>query len=522
MIKPITMIFKGYAKYTLRNLQGNISMKVLFVYPQYPDTFWSFSHILRLISKKAAFPPLGLLTVAAMLPKEWEKRVVDMNVAALKDKDIKWADCVFISAMITQKESAREVIERCGRLGVKIVAGGPLFTTGYEEFAGVDHFVLGEAEVTLPLFLEDLQNGCPKHVYASDERPDITRTPIPAWDLIDVKHYVSLPVQYSRGCPYDCEFCDIVVMNGHVPRTKTPFQLLHEFDAIYRTGFRGSVFIVDDNFIGNKARVKKILPMIIRWQKKAKSPFTFLTEASLNLADDDELMQLMAAAGFEKVFVGLETPSEESLAECNKFQNENRDMTAAVKKIQNNGMQVLGGFIVGFDNDPPSIFENQINFIQKIGVVTAMVGVLTALPKTKLHNRLKEEGRLLTESTGNNTDGSLNFVPKMDAEVLLNGYQRIIGTIYSPKKYYERILTFLGEYKPAKKRKRVYFNEFLGFIRSLWYLGIVGKSKRYYWQFMTKVIIKYRQAFPEAVGLTVYGLHFQKIVEKNCKSPASD
>lgn len=494
-------------------------MKTLFVYPKYPDTFWSYKHILKFISKKAAFPPLGLLTVASMLPKEWEKRLIDMNVSPLKDKDIKWADCVFISAMITQKDSAKQVTKRCNKFGTRVVAGGPVFTTGYKEFEGVDHFVLGEAEATLPPFLEDFQKGCAKRVYDSDERPDITRTPIPSWDLINLNHYVSMPVQYSRGCPYDCEFCDITIMNGRVPRTKKASQILREFHAIYKKGFRGSVFIVDDNFIGNKTKVRKLLPKVIRWQKKTGHPFIFLTEASLNLADDEELMRLMVEAGFNKVFVGLETPVEESLAECNKFQNENRDMAAAVKTIQNHGMEVLGGFIVGFDNDPPSIFERQINFIQKSGVVSAMVGVLQALPRTKLHSRLKSEGRLLKTSSGNNTDGSVNFVPKMDAEVLKKGYNHIIQTIYSPKRYYERISTFLKEYKPPKKKRRTFkFAELVimlkAFLQSVWYLGIVGKSKRYYWMFMTKVALKHRRKFPEAAMMAIYGLHYRKIAKE--------
>jgi len=491
-------------------------MRVLFVYPEYPDTFWSFKHVLKFISKKAAFPPLGLLTVAAMLPKEWEKRLIDMNVSPLRDRDLKWADCVFLGAMITQIESAKEVIARCNRLGVRVVAGGPLFTTGYEDFEGVDHFVLGEAEATLPQFLADFQKGCAKRVYISDERPDITHTPVPLWELIKVSQYVSMPLQYSRGCPFDCEFCDIIIMNGRVPRVKTATQVIRELKAIYRTGFRGSVFIVDDNFIGNKTKVKKeLLPKITRWQKKTKYPFNFLTEASLNLSDDEELMRAMVEAGFSKVFVGLETPIEESLAECNKFQNRNRDMAAAVKKIQNHGLQVLGGFIVGFDSDPPSIFESQINFIQKSGVVTAMVGVLTALPKTKLYNRLKSEGRLVKMSSGNNTDGTLNFVPKMDRQVLVDGYHRILQTIYSPKVYYERIMTFLQEYKPPKRKRRMLrFNEIKGFIQSLWYLGVVEKSRLYYWRLMTKVALKHRRAFTEAATLAVYGLHYRKITEK--------
>lgn len=496
-------------------------MNILLVYPKYPDTFWSFKHVLKFVSKKASFPPLGLLTVAAMLPEDWKKKVVDMNVSKLKDKDIQWADYVFISAMITQKESTIEVTDRCKKLQKKIVAGGPVFTTGYEEFEGVDHFILGEAEATLPAFLEDVKNGCPKPVYISNERPDMAKTPVPLWDLINLKHYYSMPIQYSRGCPYDCEFCDIVVMNGRVPRTKTTAQLLREFDALYQRGWRGSTFIVDDNFIGNKARVKDMLPVAIQWLAKRNYPFVLLTEASLNLADDEELMDLMAESGFDKVFIGLETPIEESLAECNKFQNKERDMVAEVKKIQNHGMQVLGGFIVGFDSDPPSIFDSQINFIQKTGVVTAMVGILTALPKTRLHNRLEAEGRLLKVSSGNNTDGSLNFIPKMDTEVIVNGYHRILDTIYSPKKYYERAITFLEEYKPRERRKhKVRFVEFKAFIRSIWYLGIIGKwkTKRYYWKLLTTSAIKYRHAFPEAVTIAIYGHHFRKIVETVGKS----
>ncbi len=480
---------------------------------------------MKFVSKKAAFPPLGLLTVAAMLPRQWQRRLVDMNVKQLKAKDLQWADYVFISAMITQHDSACEVIEQCNQMGKPVVAGGPLFTTGYEEFEGVDHFVLGEAEAgSFSQFLDDLRNGCAGPLYRSEERPDIAGTPVPEWDLIKLKHYFSMPIQYSRGCPYDCEFCDIVIMNGHTPRTKSADQLLEEFNALYKRGWRGSTFIVDDNFIGNKVKVKEMLPRIIEWQKARKYPFLLFTEASLNLADDEELMGMMVNAGFDKVFIGLETPVKESLAECNKFQNEKRDMVASVKKIQNNGMQVLGGFIVGFDSDPESIFDRQISFIQNIGVVTAMVGILTALPKTRLYNRLKEEGRLLKNATGNNTDGTLNFVPKMDPEKIISGYQQILQTIYSPKKYYERICTFLEEYKPNKtKRQRVGFGEIQSFMKSVWHLGIVGKShsKRYYWKLMALAFFKHRKAFPEAVTLAIYGLHFRKIADAASKSSAS-
>lgn len=489
-------------------------MKILFVYPKYPDTFWSFKHVLNFVSKKASFPPLGLLTVANTLPKKWEKRLVDMNVSALSDKDIEWADLIFISAMITQKESAKEVIQSCNELNKKIVVGGPLFTTGYEDFEGVDHFILGEVENTLQEFVDDLEKGVAKQIYFAEEWPEITKTPVPLWSLINVNHYVALSVQFSRGCPYDCEFCNITVMYGHVPRVKDASQILEELNAILATGFRGSVFFVDDNLIGNKKELKKTLPEVIRWQEKEKYPFAFLTEASLNLADDEDLMQMMVRAGFHSVFVGLETPNNDSLVECNKLQNKGRDMVFAVKRIQKHGMQVLGGYIVGFDSDLESIFEDQIKFIQKSGVPVAMVGILSALPKTRLYKRLREEKRLLEDTSGNNTDGSLNFIPKMRKEDLVNGYLRIIQTIYSPKNYYERIITFLEEYRPAKtKQKKIDFIQLRAFFQSVWCLGITGDSKRYYWKFMAKVILKYPRTLPEVVGLTVRGIHFRKVVE---------
>jgi len=390
-------------------------LKILLVYPQYPVTFWSFSHALKFVSKKAAFPPLGLLTIAAMLPEEWEKKLVDMNVTSLTDADIQWADYVFISAMVVQRDSVREVVSRCQKLGVKTVAGGPLFTTGFDEFDGIDHFVLGEAEITLPLFLDDIAKGNPKPIYTTDKCPDINNTPLPLWSLIDSHQYSSMSIQYSRGCPFDCEFCDIVVLNGHKPRTKGREQILAELDALYNYGWRSGVFIVDDNFIGNKKKLKaETLPAIIEWSKEKKYPFSFYTEVSINLAEDEELMQLMNEAGFDRIFIGIETPNEESLAECNKLPNKGRDLTALVKKLQNHSFEVQGGFIVGFDSDPISIFRSQINFIQNSGIVTAMVGLLNAPRGTKLYQRLKKENRLLKVFTGNNTDININFVPKMN------------------------------------------------------------------------------------------------------------
>ena len=500
-------------------------MKVLLVYPSYPDTFWSFRHALRFISKKAAFPPLGILTVASMLPGEWDKKLVDMNVKDLADEDIEWADYVFISAMVVQRESVKEVILRCNALNTKTVCGGPLFTTGYDEFEGVDYFVLGEAESTLQLFLADLENGEPKHLYESDERPPIVNTPLPMWSLIDMDQYSSLAIQYSRGCPFDCEFCDIIILNGHVPRTKEKEQMLAELDAIYETGWRGGVFIVDDNFIGNKKKLKaETLPAMVGWQEKRKHPFSFFTEVSINLADDAQLMQLMAEAGFDRVFIGIETPNEDSLVECNKLPNKGRDLTSAVKILQNNGFEVQGGFIVGFDSDPVSIFKSQINFIQNSGIVTAMVGLLNAPRGTKLYHRLKDENRLLKDITGDNTDYSINFVPKMNYETLISGYRNIVHTIYSPKHYYERVKTFLQEYNPPRinKAPQLKLQHIEGLFKSIWFLGIREKGRRYYWRLILSTLFKKPRAFPLSVSLSVFGFHFRKVAERLTLSQLED
>jgi radical SAM superfamily enzyme YgiQ (UPF0313 family) len=492
-----------------------MKMKVLFIYPEYPDTFWSFKHVLKFISKKAAFPPLGLLTVGAMLPDEWQKKLVDLNVGSLKDEHIEWADMVFLSAMIVQKKSAQEIIDRCRAHGKKIVAGGPAFTTQHEDFTGVDHFVLNEAEVTLPLFLEDLEKGRLRHIYTSDRRPDVASTPVPLWSLINTRNYATMAIQYSRGCPYNCEFCDIVIMNGRTPRGKTQEQMKKEFQALYDTGWRKSVFIVDDNFIGNKGEVKKMLPALLEWQKEHKYPFTLLTEASTDLANDEVLMQLMSRANFFKVFLGLETPDKESLKECGKFQNTSRDLVKAVHTIHRHGMQVMGGFIVGFDNDTEKIFDAQINFIQKIGVVTAMVGMLTALPQTRLWHRLKEEGRLLGDATGENTDGVLNFMPRMGMDSLNEGYRKILASIYAPKQYYQRINTFLENYRPTVI-SRIQKEDIIAFVRSAWRIGILSRARFHYWKLLLKTFAKKRVALPIAVELAIYGLHYEKITRRIC------
>lgn len=488
-------------------------MKILLVYPKYPNTFWSFKYALKFISKKATQPPLGLLTVAAMLPKEWEKKLVDMNVNILKDKDLEWADYVFISAMSIQKASVKELIVRCKKMGLKTVAGGPLFTTGYEEFEDIDYLVLNEAEITLPPFLADLKNGCAKHIYSSKERPDIGKTLIPLWELTNMKKYVSMNIQYSRGCPFNCEFCNISALYGHKVRTKSKAQILAELEDLYSQGWRGDLFFVDDNFIGNKRRLKReILPAIIEWMERKRHPFSFNTEASIDLSDDEELMQLMVKAGFSSVFVGIETPNEESLAECNKLQNRNRDLVACVKKIQKFGFQVQGGFIVGFDSDPPSIFERLSAFIQESGIVSAMVGLLNAPRDSKLYNRLVKEGRLLKDVSGDNTDFSINFIPKMDYEILIKGYERIISRIYSPEPYYKRVREFLRDYKPLGKRTfRFHFSYLGAFLKSILFLGIIEKERIHYWKLFFWSLFRRPQLFQLAITFTIYGFHFRKV-----------
>ncbi len=487
-------------------------MNILMVYPKYPDTFWSFKHALKFVSKKASFPPLGLLTVAALLPDEWNKKLIDTNIRDLSDEDILWADYVFISAMSVQSKSANEIIGRCKTLKAKIVAGGPLFTSSSEYYDQIDHLVLDEAELTLPLFLNDLRSGTAKHLYTTDEWANITTTPLPLWDLISVNDYTSMNIQYSRGCPFDCDFCDITVLYGRVPRTKTQQQVTAELDVLYESGWRGPVFFVDDNFIGNKGKLKKdILPAIIDWNEKRNTPFYFSTEVSINLADDSALMQMMVKAEFEAVFIGIESPNAESLAECNKVQNRNRDLIASIKKIQQAGLEVQGGFIVGFDNDPHTIFDTLTAFIQESGIVTAMVGLLNAPRGTKLHKRLLTEGRLLNDFTGDNTDFSMNFIPQMNSKNLIDGYKAILDTIYSPNYFYERVRLFLRDFKPKKRVFHLNPNYILALLKSMVKLGVMGEERIYYWKLFMWSLFRKPELFSLAILYTIYGFHFRRI-----------
>lgn len=486
-------------------------MKALLIYPEFPDTFWSFKHALKFIHKKAAFPPLGLLTLGAMLPKEWSTRLIDLNVKPVTERDLAWADAAFISGMSVQRDSAHQIIARCKEGGLKVVAGGPLFTSGYEEFDQVDHFVLNEAELTLPLFLADLERGSAKPVYKTAEFSDISKTPAPLWELAEMKRYASMNIQFSRGCPFDCDFCNVTVLFGHRPRIKSSGQVIAELDALYGLGWRGQVFFVDDNFIGNKRYLKtQLLPALVEWRKDKKG-VRFNTEASVNLADDKQLMEMMVQAGFDTVFIGIETPDEESLAECNKKQNKNRDLIESVKRIQRAGLQVQGGFIVGFDSDTQSIFQRQIDFIQKSGIVTAMVGLLQAPVGTRLYERLKQEGRLLGHTSGDNVDGTTNIITRMDLDTLREGYRNIMQHIYSRKHYYRRVKTFLREYKAPKIKIPLDYQSILAFFRSNIRLGIIGSERFQYWGLLWWTLFRRPGLLPLAVTFAIYGYHFRKV-----------
>ena len=489
-------------------------MNILLVYPKFPETFWSFTYALSFIGKKAAFPPLGLITVAALLPENWNKRLVDVNVESLTDKDLKWADMVFIGDMAVQRKSAVSIINRCRAANLSVVAGGPLFTSEPETFNEVDHLILDEAELTLPAFLADLSMGRPGKIYRASGFCDLAKTPVPDWDLIKTRRYAAQSIQFSRGCPFNCEFCNVTVLFGHRPRIKTPAQVTAELDRIYASGWRSSIFFVDDNFIGNSAYLKTdLLPALIEWRRDKKG-CVFFTEASINLADDPELMNMMVKAGFDSVFIGIESPAEESLTECHKTQNRNRDLVESVKIIHRAGLQVMGGFIVGFDSDHPSIFKRQVDFIQTTGIVTAMVGMLQAPPGTRLFDRLQRESRVVSTFSGDNVDGTTNIIPRMGMDRLRSGYQSIMKQLYSPKNYYQRVKTMLLDLKTTEVRQPLNINRFLSIFRSAFRLGVLGKGRFRYWQLMLWTLICKPRQLSVAITLSIYGYHYRKICER--------
>lgn len=489
-------------------------MNVLLISPEFPETFWSFTFALRFIQRRASQPPLGLLTVAALLPAEWEKRLVDLNVRALTDADLAWADYAFVGGMVVQRESARAVITRCRTAGVPVVAGGPLFTMEHERFEGVDHFVLDEAELTLPAFLADLANGCAKPIYRATGFADMTASPVPMWELADLSRYATMGVQYCRGCPYDCDFCNVTALLGHRPRTKTVEQVIAELDHLRAVGWRGSVFFVDDNLIGNKRDAKaKLLPALVAWRKR--NPHVPLNaQVSMNLADDAELLAMMREAGFDTVFIGIETPDDAALASCNKKQNLQRDLVADVKRVQRAGIEVSAGFIVGFDGDTPSSFQRLGDFIQRSGIATAMVGMLQAPPGTRLFERLRGEGRITGAMSGDNVDGSTNIVPLMGLETLQQRYHALIAQLYAPRAFYARARTFLREYRRPVVRRRLDATRLFALVAATARLGVIGRERVQYWRLIFWTLLRRPLLLPNAVTLAIYGYHFRQVTER--------
>jgi radical SAM superfamily enzyme YgiQ (UPF0313 family) len=497
-------------------------MNALLVYPEWPDTYWSFKHALPFEGKRSAYPPLGLLTMASLLPPHWKKRLIDTNIKPLTDSDLRWADVVMLSGMLVHRRELLEILSRCRARGVRTVVGGPVTSSVQELPLAADHVVVGEAEDLMSGLVADLEAGNAQPYYEAHSLPDLTRTPLPDLDLVNLKAYSAMGIQFSRGCPFNCEFCDIIEIYGRRPRTKTPNQILAELDLLLDHRWRGSVFLVDDNFIGNKKKVKALLPVLADWNSRHGHPFAFFTEASLNLADDSELLEMMKAAGFIRVFLGIETPVEASLKEAQKLQNTRRSLLESVKHIQSYGLEVMAGFIVGFDNDPDDVFDLQVKFIDESAIPLAMVGLLQALPGTQLYRRLIKEGRLVTEGDGDNMETRLNFIPKMDPQRLIEGYRSILQRIYERDAYYDRVRRFLSQYRPASHmRRRV--SDYLAFVRSLVKQGVLEGQRRSYWKFIYDAATRYRHAFDIAITLAIMGYHFEKITQKVlCAQPAED
>ncbi|MFB3813411.1 MAG: B12-binding domain-containing radical SAM protein [Terriglobales bacterium] len=490
-------------------------MNTLLIYPQWPDTYWSFRHALPFQGKRAAYPPLGLITVASMLPAHWNKRLVDSSVRSLTDADLQWADIAMLSGMLIHKPELIQILERCRKAGVRTVIGGPVTSSVEELRHHADHVVIGEAEDLMPELVHDLENHCARRVYHATELPGLDKTPLPDLRLIKPRYYSTMAVQYSRGCPFNCEFCDIIEIYGRRPRTKPVDQVIAELEQLYAYKWRGSVFFVDDNFIGNKRNVKQLLPVVAEWNRRKGMPFQFFTEASINLADDEDLLRMMRDAGFFRVFVGIETPDEESLKVAQKMQNTKRNLLDCVRHIQAYGIEVMAGFIVGFDSDTEEVFDKQVDFIQKSAIPLAMVGLLQALPGTQLYRRLVSEGRLVDYGDGDNMSTALNFLPKMDAQRLVEGYRSILKRIYDHEAYYERVREFLKRYNPTH-RVHHELADYVALVRSMLKQGLFTNGRIAYWKLFFEALTQYPRAFGTAITLAIMGYHFQTITERVC------
>lgn len=501
-------------------------MKILLVYPEMYDSFYAFRHLASLIGKKAAFPPLGLLTVAAMLPQSWERKLVDLNVKALSDSDIEWADMVFLSAMNVQEESVRKIIAQCKRKNATIVAGGPLFTHEHERFDGIDHFVLNEAEITLPEFLADLESGHAKPIYKTSEFADVSKTPVPQMELINMKDYLYAIIQFSRGCPYLCDFCDVTTLYGRKPRTKSAEQIIAELELIHKAGEIQNVLFADDNLIGNKKILKsELLPALIDWQYRTNPGLYFITQLTINLADDDEMMQLMLEAKFRNVFIGIETPEEDSLKLSLKNQNLKRDILGNIHKLHQAGFTIMGGFIVGFDTDKDNSFKNIIDFIQESGIPIPIVNVLKAPPGTALFDRMKRENRLSRHFTF--SEGETNIIPIMGAERLKNGFLQVVSSIYPPEHSYKRVKRFLMVHEfpkngGVKTKEKYTISQLYHIIKAIIKLAVFDKDGKYYRDLLLWTYKNKRKHLSLAVmyGMMLYQLreNYNQIVNTLSKS----
>ncbi len=494
-------------------------MKILLAYPQFPKTYWGFQDSIPYVAKKTSLPPLGLLTVAALLPAHWDVRLVDLNVRQLRDSDIRWADVIFAGGMLIQAPSLHEIVARSHALGRQVVVGGPAPTTDPDEFGDADCCFIGEAEGKIGPLVSALERGgdLPRRLSApSTGYPEMAQVPVPRFDLLDWRKYASMSIQYSRGCPFSCEFCDIIEMFGRVPRVKAPGQILAELDALRATGYKGSVFFVDDNFIGNKKAVREFLPELLTWQIEHGYPFEFYTEASVNLADDDALIQAMVQAHFTSVFLGIETPSVEALKLTGKRQNAAVDLVQAVDHLTRSGLEVMGGFIVGFDTDDPAIFEAQRRFISSIPVPLAMVGLLMALPGTALWRRLEREKRIRGTASGDQF-GRPNFVPAMDERLLLEGYHELLGDVYHPDSYYARCEAFLSRWPRPAVERLPSREELKAFARAIVGIGIVSPRRWHFWKLLSHSTRKAPHALSLAVTLAIFGEHLIRYTERTVR-----
>jgi len=485
-------------------------MRVLLLYPLFPKSFWSFEKTLALVDCKALMPPLGLITVAAILPQEWEFRLVDHNVQEVTESDWDWAELVIISGMIVQKSDMLVQITAAKQRNKLVAVGGPYATTSPHEVESADFLVLDEGEITLPMFIEAIQRGDRSGTFRSAEKPAVTETPIPRYDLLDLTAYDNMSVQFSRGCPFQCEFCDIIVLYGRKPRTKTPEQLLAELQCIYDLGWRGAVFMVDDNFIGNKRNVKLLLKELKVWMAEKGYPFGITTEASVDLAQDDELMELMVECNFKKVFLGIETPDQESLALTSKFQNTRDPLTESIDKITRAGMQVMAGFIIGFDGEKQKAGDRIVKFVEQTEIPLAMFSMLQALPSTALWDRLEKEGRLLNGSANINQTTLMNFVPTRDIEEIAREYVNAFWELYDPAAYLDRIFRYYMKLGDAKNvvSKRTSLKTVRALLLILWKQGIVAQTRIKFWTNLIQVLIQKPRQLEIYLTLCAYLEHF--------------